>query len=90
VTDVVRLDDYIRYLFILVAQPIELDARHACQIAKNVYCQSIIYSLTFSSVSVKTPVPPVGDVHYRMRGNTSDSVTMYLADSWDWRGLPSC
>ena len=56
VTDFVRLDDYIRYLFILVVQPIELDARHARRIDKNVYCQSVIYTLTISSVSVKTPV----------------------------------
>jgi hypothetical protein len=53
-TDVVRRDDYIRYLFILVAQPIELDARRARRIAKNVDCQNIIYGLTISSVSVKT------------------------------------
>ena len=55
-TDVVRRDDYIRYLFILVAQPIELDARRARRIAKNVDCKNIIYGLTISSVSVKTPV----------------------------------
>ena len=76
--------------FILVTQPIELDARHACRIAKNVYCQNIIYSLTISSVSVKTPVPPVGRCSLPDAGNTLDSVTMYLADSWDWSGLLSC
>jgi hypothetical protein len=58
-TDVVRLDDYIRYSFILVAQRIELDARRARRIAKDVDCQNIIYGLTISSVSVTTLAPPV-------------------------------